>query len=558
MSEATLPEIKNLYRSGRLDDAEALCRELLRHSPESAEALHLLGVVLIAAERSEEAIDPLRRAAQAAPARADFHSNLAAALNRLGRFEDAVAACDQALAVDAGFAEAHVNRAAALRGLSRHDEALASVERALVLRPAFVEAQFHHAAALIDLGRIEDGIDASRRALAQRPQFPQAQLVLVRGLLAAKRYAEAAHEAQRALDLQPESIEAMDLAALAFAGLGNIDDAYEFLRRLRERKPNRPNIDLNFAISCLTLGHYEEGWRHFECRFLTSRGRADSKRFAYSQPRWDGSAPAGRTLLLQCEQGLGDTLQFARYALVLQARGARIVLRVQPALRDFLSASFPEARVEGLNQSPGPFDFWAPMMSLPYLLGTTLSTVPAPMPYLMADGALRRAWSARLNRSSPAFRVGVAWAGSPNYRNDHYRSMNLEAFAPLAAVPGVSFYSLQHGPRSVQVQGFNGFDIADLGDAIGPFEQMAALMCELDLIISVDTAVSHLAGGMALPCWVLLAANSDWRWLRNRSDSPWYPSIRLFRQEALGDWSAPLAEAAAELRAAVRGSDASR
>jgi Flp pilus assembly protein TadD len=518
MPNATVDEAKSRYLAGDYPRAEAACRAVLLESPDTVDALNLLGLALAAQGRGEKAVVPLQRALSLDSRRASIAANLATVLLNLGRADDAMPAADLATALEPGVAGFHVNRAAVLLALGRKDEALAAATRATELNSSLAEAHANRTGALNALNRYPEALDAARQWLA----------------------------------LRPDDTGALNNEAVALIGLGREEQAVQVLGRALGIKPGALDTEMNLAIACLTLGRHAEGWRYFERRFETPAGLEDMKLMRVTGPRWGGSDPAGRRLLLHREQGLGDMLQFSRYAPLLQQRGAKILLRVDRPLCTLLRESFPGVAVYALSEQLGEYDAWAPLMSLPLLVPETMAEPPRNVPYLRADAARRAAWRRKLGNGA-AFKVGLAWAGRTAYYNDSARSMNLGDLAPLAAIPGVELYSLQYGPRAEQAVVAPPFRITHFGAQIAPVEEMAALACELDLVISVDSMAGHLAGGLGLPCWVLLALSSDWRWLRGRDDSPWYPTVRLFRQRALGDWSSPLQDMALALHAVTSG-----
>jgi hypothetical protein len=300
-------------------------------------------------------------------------------------------------------------------------------------------------------------------------------------------------------------------------------------------------------MAWLLLGDYERGWAEYEWRWRTGEMHLPS----FAQPRWDGAPLGGRTVLLYAEQGLGDALQFVRYAPLVRQRGGRVIVACRAPLLRLLAGC---AGIDRLADQAGDlpaFDVYAPLLSLPHLLGTTLATVPAAVPYLHADPALVERWRGEL-AAGPAFRVGIGWQGSPLHPADRRRSVPVSFFRPLAAVPGVRLYSLQKGTGAEQLGGPHGrFPAEDLSPRLADFADTAAVMKNLDLVITVDTALAHLAGALGLPVWVALPFAPDWRWLTGRDDSPWYPTARLFRQPRAGAWAEVFGALAAELRRLV-------
>jgi tetratricopeptide (TPR) repeat protein len=505
----TLQQALQLHQQGKLDAAEALYRSVLRDDDRQADAWHLLGGIQMQRGDPAAAVHLIGRAVTLAPWRADFYGNLGAAWGAQDRHAEALRHFDQAIALAPETAEFHLQRATALASLQRGRDALASYDRALALGAATPELFCDRGNALQTLNR----------------------------------HAEAVADYDRALALRPDFALAFSNRANAYAVLNRMDLAIEGYDRALALQPDLPFARLNRAYALLRLGDYRRGWPDYELRWTDpniARGLP-----ALDAPQWDGSAPvAGRTLLLRGEQGLGDMLQFCRYAPLLAARGATIILDVPAPLVRLL------ARLDGVTQviahgsAPPAFDWHIPLMSLPLAFGTTLESVP-PAPYLVADAQRSAVWAARL-AALPGRKVGLCWAGRRRSdvaelgAVDRRRSMPRAALAPLAAVAGVSFVSLQKMVPAGDAAG--GPPMHDYTAELADFDDTAALVSALDLVITVDTAVAHLAGGLGKPVWILNRFDACWRWLMDRDDSPWYPSARLFRQPVAGDWGSVAGE----------------
>jgi hypothetical protein len=384
------------------------------------------------------------------------------------------------------------------------------------------------------------------------PKKPETHYL--QGLLSAKqqRLDEAETSYRRSLELRPGHADTLLNLGNTLLDLGRVEEAATTVQELVRLQPEHPDAHKNLGIFLLRVGRWQQGWPEYEWRW---RCKEQAPR-PFRQPLWDGSPLAGGTILLHAEQGLGDTIQFIRYAPLVKQRGGRVVVECQPALLPLL------ARCPGIDQlvasgKPLPvFDVHAPLLNLPGIFRTTPATVPASVPYLFADDALVQRWRDEL-RSVPGFRVGIVWQGSRKHKEDRRRSVRLERFAPLAAIPGVRLISLQKGPGSEQLADQGGrFEILDLAGRLdersGPFMDTAAVLKCLDLVITVDTAGAHLAGALGVPVWVALAFAADWRWLLDRDDSPWYPTMRLFRQKQPGDWDGVFQRMAQELAKAAR------
>jgi tetratricopeptide (TPR) repeat protein len=375
------------------------------------------------------------------------------------------------------------------------------------------------------------------------------------------RPAEALHDFFNAVVRRPDYADAYINAGNAEKGLGRYEEALHNFERALTIRPDDPTATWSKAVLKLALGEFREGWPLYEARFRLEHAAPLQRNFGV--PRWPGAEPLeGRTLLVHSEQGLGDTLQFCRYIGLLEARGAEVVFEVQPQLKKLLQSLETRAAIIGRGEPLPPFDLHTPLLSLPLAFRTDLDSIPGGVPYLRVDPAAVRAWKERL-AALPGLRIGLNWHGNPEAEKQsalQARSFPLSAASALARLPGVSLVSLQKGPGAEQRGQVDfGAAVAQLTDPehLGPDEiagETAAIMMGLDLVITADTALAHLAGALGVPVWVVLQAVPDWRWLAERDDSPWYPSMRLFRQRTPGDWREVLDRVAAELATAgVRG-----
>lgn len=500
---------------GRPDAAVEAGRTAVARKPALAEGHTNLGLALLAADRIPEAIEAFQAALARQPQSAATHANLANALLRGRRFADAVEAARAALGCDPGLADAHVILGGALRELGRLDDAVATLRQAVALAPDNAPAHTNLGNALLE----QDAIDAAeaefRRAIELDPQLAEAHSGLGYLLTNAKRFDEAIAACERAIALRPDFAEA----------------------------------HWNEGFAYLLAGDFERGWEKYEWRKRHPRYAAAYRSFA--APTWDGEDLAGRTLLIHAEQGLGDSLQLIRYAEPLAARGARVVVACDRALIALFRRVRGVADAVDKNGAIPAFDLWIDQMSLPRVMRTRLDSVPAPGSYVSADPVRAAAW----RRDLPAGpKVGLVWAGNPEHSNDRRRSMPVDAVRPLLAVAGLTFVSLQVGARSRDVELLAPFPIVDASPRLTDFMETAAVVDNLDLVVAVDTAVAHLAGAMGKPVWTLLPFDPDWRWVVSRADdTPWYPSMRLFRQQRQGDWAGPIARVAADLAGLARG-----
>jgi len=490
---------------GRLDEATICYDQALQLQPNFADARNNFGVALQAQGALNEAVEQYRLAIASNPALVDAHLNLGTALGKLGRFAEALACYRNALQLDPASAEAHFNAGNAHNARGEHEAAVASFERALALRPDYAEAH-------VNLGS----------AIGKRGDYAGAE----------------AHY-RRAVELKPNPTNLVCMGG-ALGAQGRLAEEERFYREALAQDPNYADAHQNLAWLLLKQGDYRQGWAEFARRWRKS----DYEALAVpGVAEWHGEPLEGRRLLIVGEQGFGDHFQFLRYARVLHERGATVDVCVrEPLLR--LAQRVPGVRRAFAGKPAAQYDFWVPMMSVPSCVGTELATIPAELPYLFADTAKVEAWRKRLHTGGNAKRrVGLVWAGSPTFGNDRYRSMALADLHPLAGAANVSWYALQKGPAHAQLADApQALREHDFSGELHDFDDTAALVMNLDLVIAVDTAVAHLAGALGKPVWLLLPANSDWRWLQARSDSPWYPGMRLFRQQVLGEWSGLVSE----------------
>ncbi len=564
---------------GKIDEAEAAYREAIRLRPDWAEVHNDLGQVLTGRGKLKEAEDALntalmcrpaypdaannlgiaqaqgcryeaaevsfRHAIRLRPAFPEAHNNLGNALGSRGKREEAVAAYREAIRLLPGYAKAHHNLGRALAALDRHAEAEASHRESLRLRPGDASVVNDLGIALAGLGRLEEAEQSYRESIRLRPNYAEAHNNLGNVLRELRRVEESLPCFEEALRVRPNYAEAINNRAISLSCLGRLDEATACYTKSLALQPENPYTHLNRALSWLRAGRFELGWPEYEWRWR----RRETPPPKFIQPPWNGAPLGGRTILVYTEQGNGDTLQFIRYAPMVQARGGRVVVQCPDGLAKLL------ARCPGIDRlvpraEPLPdFDVQVALMSLPSLFHTTLATVPSEVPYLFADEELVGDWRRRLADVS-GFRIGVVWQGNPKFGNDRARSFPLKALAPLAELEGVSLVSLQveNGLDQLKDVPFPVLNLgSDLVRAPGMFMDAAAVARNLDLVIACDSAVAHLAGGLGVPVWLGLPYSCDWRWMDRRPDSPWYPTMRIFRQPAPGDWDTVFGRMAGEL-----------
>jgi len=492
-----------------LQEAEQLYRALLERIPGHVDAQNNLGHLLEALNRPAEAVHHYTKAIEIRPDFPEALLNLGNALQTLGRHDEAIARYASALRIKPDFPEAVLNIGNALQELERNAEAVTQYEKALALRPDFAEAHYHLACALEKIGRRDDAVAHYERAIAIKPDYPQPHNNLGNILRALNRYGEAIIHFRQACAIKPDFAQAQ----------------------------------WNEGATRLTIGDFEIGWQKYEWRRLLGVVKLRGQ-----QPLWLGGGDLrGKTVLLVAEQGLGDTLQFSRYAPRLARLGARVVLEVQPELKSLLM-SLPDVwAVCARGEKLPPFDWQTPLLSLPYAMRTTLETIPAETPYLFTAPEKLAQWRPLINTDDLP-KIGVKWRA--NETTGSNKSIPLELLRPLVRTSGIRWVALER-----DVLDGDSRLLRELGDVFVPgarlrdFSDTAAIVSMLDLVISVDTSVAHLAGALGKPLWLPLQFGADFRWLCDRADSPWYPSAQLFRQRTAGDWPGVVAELARELAA---------
>ncbi len=598
-----------MHQRGEPVEALKLIAAALKANTRAAAAHSNYGMVLAALNRDAEALDAYDRAVALQPDFAGAVNNRGNALRKLGRHEEAIESFERALALNPGYPEALNNRGNALMALQRTVEALTSYEAALAQRPSYVDALVNRAEALRLLGREDEAMASLDRALALKPDHPaglqgRAQLRQTRGdaagaladleRLAAQKPGDAGIQAglghllrelgrfeealaaydralalnprdprthncrgnvlveinrladglaayERALTIDPGCIFALVNRGSALRYLGRNDEALESFDRALALAPDLPDAHWNKALLQLSMGDFAHGFAGYEWRWR--RGIEAPRDF--TQPRWQGQDLAGKTILLHAEQGLGDSIQMLRYLPLVMQKGAKIVLELPTPLQPLIGD--PSVTLVERGATLPAFDLHCPLMSLPLAFGTTRETIPSQVPYLQVPADRIETWRVKL-AGIAAPRVGLVWSGRPDHVNDHNRSLALSRLAPLLSVPGVRFVSLQAETRARDLAEAQRWPNLVRFDAeLADFADTAGAIRNLDLVIAVDTAVAHLAGAIGKPVWILLSHIQDWRWQVARSDSPWYPSARLFRQPEPGDWDGVVAELAAEL-----------
>ena len=532
---------KTLQALGRHQEAAGALGRAIAVEPRNPDYLNDRGVALMESGAAKEALQDFDAALALAPAFFGAWLNKGLVLKKLGDASAALAALDQAVALNPAYAPAHNNRAAVLLDVEEYAQALAAAQRAIALAPSFAEAWNNQGLAQLGLEQRDAALESFGQAVRYdhanaAAHYNAASIYWQRG-----DYAKAAEAYRHCLRAAPQHLVALNDLGLAEAALGNHPAAIECYDRVLRLAPDFAEAQFNKSLTCLLLGNFAEGWRLWEAR---KRKKIPVGYRDFGLPLWTGAQEiSGRHILLHWEQGFGDTVQFIRYAPMVQAKGADVALMVQPELAPLIRRVMPDIRIT--EEAPKEATLQCPLMSLPRAFGTLLENIP-PAPLWPADEARSIAWRARLGHADRP-RIGFSWRGSAGHGNDRNRSVAMQEFLPLMDGK-LAWFGIQKGMPDSDQGALSAVPALRVFDAeITDFEDTAALIAEMDLIITVDTSLAHLAGSMGRECWVMLPFNPDWRWLLERQDSPWYPCVRLFRQNRIGDWT----NVFAELRAAL-------
>jgi tetratricopeptide (TPR) repeat protein len=569
--------VGNLYRQQK-DDAAAVdsYRHAIELSPLQADVYNSLGAVLADMGQTEEANKAFLRALELDPSYAEAYFNLGSELAKDGEHDRAIEYLLKAVALRPNYAKAYHNLGVSQQALGDFAAATTAYRRALACKPEDANTYSHMGTALVDMGQPEAAVEAFARAVELHPSCAEAYFNLGSALAQSGDTERAIEHFHTAIDMRPDYAKTYQNLGVAQQALGNLDAAISAYRRalvcqpgdvdvrsnlasvlilrgddegitlfeeLLEEEPNSGHIHWNFSVALLMQGNYARGWREYEWRRQWDKFPSPKREF--SQPHWQGEALEGARIFLHCEQGFGDTLQFTRYVPLVAGRGGRVILEVQPGLYYLLKG------MEGVDQcirqgDPLPeFDCYCSLMSLPLMFGTTMETIPPMIPLRYGGGGGDLFAASGEGRS---LKVGLVWAGNPKHASDLLRSIPLRQFLPLTEVDSVSLISLQKGPAAVQInEGYLPFTLPDPLASVTDFTQTGAVVAGLDLVITVDTAVAHLAATMGKPVWMLISHLPDWRWGLHSETTPWYPTVRIFRQSYTGGWEELMKRVASEL-----------
>lgn len=518
-----------LHNSGRLDDAIAIYSGILQIDPNNFDANHLLGQARRRQGRNQEAEALFRHALRVRPRNVSALENLIRLLRNTDKHEEALEAHNQLVALRPSDPKVWSERSVSLIALKRHDEALDSVNRALALDPNHLNALNNYAVVMLHQKHPGEALAHLDRLLAIKPDFLEGIANRGLALLELGRPLEAIENYQLGIKLAPNSTTQLCNHGISLMAVNRHTEAIAEFDKALAIDPQHPDANWNLSLSQLAIGDFTNGWRQYEWRW--KRSELAPHYMELPIPLWTGAEDlSGRCLFVHFEQGFGDTLQFLRYLPLLRPRVARLLISVPDAMRHLVAANFPDVDVFSGNDVLPRFDYHIALMSLPRVLGTTLSTIPsATSPYLRAPKDRIAAWRRRIPRGRQ-LHVGLVWSGNPGHKHDAQRSLGIESMRPLLEFPGIRFHALQKEVRAKDAERLTQMPQLDLlGPDLKDFSDTAAAINQLDLVISVDTSVAHLAAALGKPVWILLPNAADWRWLTEREDSPWYPTVRLFR-----------------------------
>ncbi len=520
----------------RYDAAIVDCNKAISLKPDCVDAYNNRGIALNGLKQHAEAIESFDKAIALKPGYADAYSNRGNALRDLKQYDAAISSYDKAIALKPDFAEGYTNRGNALNDLKQHAEAIANYDKAIALKADYAEAFSNRGIALRDLKQYAAAVASCDRAIALKPEYADAYNNRAIALNDLKLYGEAIASCDKAIAIKPDYADAYSNRGIALNDLMHHAAAIASYDKAIELKPDYAEGHWNQSLCYLQMGDFKHGWEKYEWRWKNENISAYKKKRNFPQPLWLGvESLQGKTILLHSEQGLGDTIQFCRYAKLVSSLGARVILELQKPLLGLLVNLEGVAELVGKNDKLPPFDYHCPLLSLPLAFKTDLGSIPVPGNYLVANPGKIKEWSAKLGPKIKT-RVGLAWSGSPTHKNDSNRSISLSSL--VEHLPsGFQYVCLQKEIREADRKTLEAHpEILQYAEDLKDFTDTAAL-CELvDVVVSVDTVVVHLAGALGKPVWVLLPFNPDWRWLLDREDSPWYSSAKLYRQTSTGDW----------------------
>jgi tetratricopeptide (TPR) repeat protein len=534
---------------GQIDIAVRCFKKALCLKSDYVDAYNNLGNALKKQGKNEEAKDQYIKALELNPDYVPAINNLANLLKDQGKLDEAITHYRKAVTLKPDLAEAFFNLGNAFKESDKFDDAIEQYYKAISINPEFADVHNNLGNILKKKKRYDEAVRHYNRAIRLNPRLAEAYNNLSDIYRAQSKFDKAVELSQKAIHIKPDLNLAYVNLGNIFLDQGNFSGAIDQYQKAIEKKPDLPDAHFNKGLVLLMRGELEEGWKEYKWRFQSTE---ISRQIGYRNldiPKWDGSPLQGKTILIKSEQGIGDQIQFARYIPLVKACGGRVIFEchkeLMPLFDGYKGIDKLLERPYSCEDGESP-DTCIQLLNLPGIFGTTLDTIFADVPYLRVDSEKIIKWKSRID--SKLFKVGIVWAGNPDHRNDQNRSCRLSDFAPLASIPGVVFFSLQKGGINENGAGQPpDMQVDDLGKNLGDFYDTAAIIENLDLVISVDTSVAHLAGALGKPVWTLLPFIPDWRWMLNRKDTPWYPTMRLFRQPKQGDWKSAFVRVTKEL-----------
>ena len=544
-AQAMFQQALILHQRGQLTQAKTLYEDILKILPKHFDALHLLGVIASQTRNPQLAVELMDKAIKINPNVAEIYSNRGVALKDLKHFDAALASYDRAITLRPDYAEVYNNRGNVFKILKQLDAALANYDKAITLRPDYAEAYNNRGNALKDLKQFDSALASFDKAIALKPDYAGAYNNRGITLTVLNQLNSAIACFDKAIALKPRYAEAYNNRGNVLKDHKQLDAALASYDEAIILEPNYAEAHWNKSLLLLLLGEFDKGWKEYAWRWKWDDFPSQKRK--YNQPLWNGKESlVGKTILLHSEQGLGDAIQFSRYAKMVSDLGARVILEAGKPLLNLFSTLSGVSQLVGKGSAVPSFDFHCPLLSLPLAFKTQIDSIPSSIPYLFSDPEKASRWRIKLGeRYKP--RIGLVWSGSTTHKNDQNRSILLAEL--IKHLPDQYLYvSLQKEVRYEDEEILiSRPDILHFENELTDFSDTAALCDLMDVIISVDTSVAHLAGALGKEVWILLPYVPDWRWLLDRNDSPWYPTAKLYRQEVIGDWDGVLEKVKSDL-----------
>ncbi len=524
-----------LREQGKLSEAVEYYRKASELEPDNAGFQCNLGAALQETGKADDAIECYKQATTIDPNYAMAHSNLGSIFQEIDKPVDAITNFKKAIILKPDYAEAYNNLGSSLLELGKPGEAVEYLNKAISLKPDNAESYNNLGIAFLKLGKPDEAVEYHNKAISLKANFAEAHNNLGTALMEQCKFDAAIISHKKAIELKPDYAEAYNNLGAVLKESGEPLEAIEKYKLATELDPHYVQAHLNMAFALLLTENFRKGWQEYEWRLRVKGQTPKTTR----KPMWNGSSLNGRSILVSTEQGLGDSIQFIRYIPMVKKQGGRVIVECQQSLRRLFKNCDGIDEIKKITsdaESSIQFDVHVPLLSLPGIFDVTMDLIPSNGPYIKSDPVLISKWRTKLDYDNN-FKIGIVWAGNPEHKNDSNRSCSLKNFAHLTDIRGLTLFSLQKGPASVESNNPPGdMKIINLTNELNDFAETAAVIDNLDLIISADTSVAHLAGAIGKPVWVLLPFVPDWRWFLKRNDSPWYPNMRLFRQHKPHDW----------------------